>query len=77
LLKASSVGSHPLKTIKIPWSSKLDNIPKWDEVSIKIVQTFGLPGHKYRCEMSTEAMIYHFENEQDCFLCKLMVSEYL
>jgi hypothetical protein len=62
-----------LKTITVPW----ENQPNiwWNETCATILEHFGLPGGKYTTELSEDFMHFHFENEQDAFMCKILVSD--
>ncbi len=64
-----------LRTITVPW----DNQPNiwWNETCATILEHFGLPGHRYTTELNENFMCFHFENEQDAFMCKILVSDRL
>ncbi len=59
--------------VVVPWKSQSD--VWWNHTCANIIEVFGLPGHKYRTEVSAEAMIFYFNNEKDAFMCQIMVSE--
>ncbi len=59
--------------IVVPWKSQSD--VWWNQTCANIIEVFGLPGDKYQTEVSTEAMIFYFQNEKDAFMCQLLVSE--
>lgn len=64
-------------TVNIPWNEKTNTTPLWNDITATIVEKFGLPGDKYRTEVSTECMKFHFHNDHEGLMCKLLVSEYV
>lgn len=62
-----------VKTITVPW----ENQPNvwWNETCATILEHFGLPGNRYTTELNENFMCFHFENEQDAFMCKILVSD--
>ncbi len=61
--------------ISVPWEQQ-SNI-WWNEVCAKVVEQFGLPGDRYTSHPSENHMKFIFKNEQDAFMCKLLISEAL
>ncbi len=61
--------------ISVPWEHQ-SNI-WWNEVCAKVVEQFGLPGDRYTSHPSENHMKFIFKNEQDAFMCKLLISEAL
>ncbi len=61
--------------ITVPWEQQ-SNI-WWTEVCAKIVEQFGLPGDRYTSHPSENHMKFIFKNEQDAFMCKILISEAL
>ena len=59
--------------IRVPWQNQ-SNI-WWNETCAKIIEHFGLPGGKYKTEVSSECMHFDFNNEKDALLCKIMISD--
>lgn len=49
----------------------------WSETCAQIIEHFGLPGGRYKTELSSEAMHFDFEDERDAFLCQIMISDQL
>ena len=64
-------------TVHIPWNSKSEIMPLWNEVTASIVEHFGLPGDKYTTELTEDSMNFIFHNEHDGLLCKILVSDYI
>lgn len=59
--------------IVVPWKSQSD--VWWNQTCANIIEVFGLPGNRYRTEVSAEAMVFYFNNDKDAFMCQMMVSE--
>jgi hypothetical protein len=59
--------------ITVPWQSQSNHW--WNETCAKIIEHFGLPGGKYKTEVSSECMHFDFNNEKDALLCKIMISD--
>jgi len=66
-----------MMTVHIPWSSKAGNIIVWNKITASIVEHFGLPGYKYTTELNENYMDFHFHNDQEGLLCKILVSDYI
>jgi hypothetical protein len=64
-----------MNTINVPWESQ-SNI-WWNEVCAKIIEQFGLPGDRYTSHPTENNMEFIFKNEQDAFMCKILISEAL
>ena len=50
-------------TVHVPWSPKAGSIPIWDEITISIVERFGLPGDRYTTELTDNYMNFIFDDE--------------
>lgn len=59
--------------VTVPWKNQSD--VWWNETCANIMEVFGLPGGRYRTEISVECMHFFFENEKDAFMCKIMISD--
>jgi hypothetical protein len=59
--------------ITVPWQNQSNHW--WNETCAKIIEHFGLPGGKYKTEVSSECMHFDFNNENDALLCKIMISD--
>lgn len=64
-------------TVHIPWSPKANNIPTWNEITASIVEHFGLPGFKYKTELTDTYMNFYFDNDQEGLMCMMLVSDYI
>jgi hypothetical protein len=62
-----------MNDIKIPWENQKD--VWWNETCANIIEHFGLPGGRYRTEVSTECMKFIFYDNRDALLCKIMISD--
>jgi hypothetical protein len=49
----------------------------WNETCATIIEHFGLPGDRYTSHPTEDNMKFIFKNEQDAFMCKILVSEAL
>ena len=47
------------------------------KVCAKIIEQFGLPGDRYTSHPTESNMKFIFKNEQDAFMCKILISEAL
>ena len=64
-------------TVHVPWSPKAGSIPIWDEITISIIERFGLPGDKYTTELTVSYMNFLFKDEREGLMCQLLVSDYV
>ena len=64
-------------TVHVPWSSKINTLPQWDNVCVEIIERFGLPGGKYTTELTENYMNFTFQNDNEGLLCQLLVSDYI
>jgi hypothetical protein len=64
-----------MTTIEVPWVSQSNYW--WNDTCAQVIEHFGLPGDKYRTEVSVNNMKFHFIDEQDAFMCRLLLSEKL
>lgn len=46
-------------------------INNWDECSIKAIEMFGLPGDKYTCRFTEQAIEFWFLEEKDAMIFEL------
>ena len=49
----------------------------WNEICIKVMEVFGLPGNRYTTHPSTHYMAFKFNSEKDFILAEILLSEYL
>ncbi len=45
-----------------------DSASRWDLACIYAVETFGLPGDKYKTELTADWMIFEFDNSKDAMI---------
>jgi len=64
-------------TVHVPWSPKASSISIWDEITISIIERFGLPGDKYTTELTDSYMNFLFKDEREGLVCQLLVSDYI
>ncbi len=63
--------------VHIPWNPKANDMPTWNSITASIVEHFGLPGDKYRTELTEDFMNFYFDNDKDGLLCQILVSDYV
>jgi hypothetical protein len=61
--------------VTVPWQNQ-SNV-WWNQTCADIMEVFGLPGGRYQTEVSSKAMVFHFKNEKDAFMCRIMISDQL
>lgn len=64
-----------MNKITVPWESKSNH--RWNDTCADIMENFGLPGGKYKTEVSHNSMNFIFYDERDALMCRLLVSEKL
>ena len=52
-----------------------DDIPHWDEICIRAIELFGLPGGRYITDIGGNFMDWIFRDSKDAVLFKLKFSE--
>lgn len=60
--------------VRIPFKMTVFNDTtqnKWNETCAKAIEMFGLPGQKYTCRMTKEAIEFWFLEEKDAMLFEL------
>jgi len=61
-----SMGEYPYP-VTLDWTRR-PSMEAWNEINAWTIEHFGLPGIRYRTEVSTERMTWYFETEQDKLL---------
>jgi hypothetical protein len=61
--------------VKVTWCLGQDTNAWWDQVCIWAVEEFGLPGDKYKTELTEDYMIFDFKEAEDAMLMKLTWGE--
>jgi hypothetical protein len=65
-----------MNTICIKWETNRREV-SWSNLCASVVEQFGLPGGRYQTEVCEDWMSFHFHNDKDAFMCKVLLSEYL
>jgi hypothetical protein len=55
-------------TVRIPWSREYDNEYKWNEVCIRAIEMFGLPGDRYITRACVNCMDFVFVSNKDALM---------
>jgi hypothetical protein len=55
-------------TVRIPWDRHHDNEYKWNEVCVRAIEMFGLPGDKYQCHSNVNNMDFVFKSNKDALM---------
>ena len=62
--------------VKVYWHSDQGTI-WWNETCALVLEVFGLPGHRFLYKPQLDWMEFHFKNEKDEKLCRILLSERL
>lgn len=54
---------YPYK-VEIPWR-KGDTVHSWDLVCIQAIEKYGMPGYKYRTQVTMDSLTFYFKDESD------------
>ncbi len=57
--------------LKVSWSIGDGYGDSWNEICIKVIEKFGLPGDKYTTELANRWIIFNFNTPEDLLLAKL------
>jgi hypothetical protein len=64
-----------MNTIELAWmvpsTQKL-----WTDPCTLIMDLFGLPGERYTTTITHKSIQFHFNEDKDAFMCRLLISEY-
>lgn len=58
-------------TVRILWDRNYDNEAKWNEVCIKAIVRFGLPGDRYTTHANIHCMDFVFKSNKDALMFAL------
>lgn len=47
----------------------------WNETCAKVLEVFGLPGHRFTYTPDIDYMHFKFNTAEDAFLCKILLSD--
>ena len=57
--------------VKITWKLGQDSTEWWNQACAWIVEEFGLPGDRYKTELTADYMIFDFDNKNDAAMAAL------
>jgi hypothetical protein len=57
--------------VKVNWTLGQDTTEWWNQVCIWAIEEFGLPGGKYKTELTEDYMIFDFNEKEDAALMLL------
>jgi hypothetical protein len=60
----------------VPWHRGQDGF-WWNETCAMVIEQFGLPGERFVYNPEADKMTFHFFNEGDALMCKLLLSDRL
>lgn len=55
-------------TVRIPWTRERDNIYLWNEVCIRAIEIYGLPGDRYQTHANVNYMDFVFKSNKDALM---------
>jgi hypothetical protein len=55
-------------TVRIPWDRNYDNEVNWNEVCVRAIERFGLPGDKYTTHANIHYMDFIFKSNKDALM---------
>lgn len=73
-LSPNEVTIEKLHIVWIQWTKA--NMP-WNEICVKVIEVFGLPGDRYTSHPSSHYMAFKFKSKKDFILCEILLSEYM
>jgi hypothetical protein len=59
--------------VKVVWKLGQDTSEWWDQVCIWAIEEFGLPGNKYKTELTEDYMIFSFVDAEDALMARLII----
>ncbi len=62
------------RRVTVPWH-RGQNEFWWNETCAMVIETFGLPGDRFRYSPGVEKMEFYFNTLEDAFLCKILLSD--
>ena len=62
------------RTVTDPWHTGQGDY-WWNETCAMVVETFGLPGDRFRYSPGMDKMEFYFNTVEDAFLCKILLSD--
>ncbi len=71
-MKSVSGKGYP---VRIGWNAGAGEGTGWNEICIRVLETFGLPGDKYTTEVSSQNMIFYFKEPEDALMAMLTLGD--
>ncbi|NDG33134.1 hypothetical protein EB118_24085 [bacterium] len=62
-------------TMRINWIDGFHTTIWWNETCAMVLETFGLPGHRYIYHPFFDYMEFQFKSEKDYLLAQVLLSE--
>lgn len=60
--------NHP---VTIQWGPGAENETQWNNISIWVIESFGLPGDRYITDINTTDMTWFFREDKDAMFMRL------
>jgi hypothetical protein len=57
--------------VKLTWKLGQDTSEWWNQACAWVIEEFGLPGNKYKTEITTDYMIFDFNDKEDAAMTAL------
>jgi hypothetical protein len=57
--------------VKIVWRLGQDTTEWWNQACAWVIEEFGLPGNKYKTELTEDYMIFNFEEQENAAIMAL------
>jgi hypothetical protein len=57
--------------VKLDWKLGQDTSEWWNQACAWVIEEFGLPGNKYKTEITTDYMIFDFNEQEDAAMTAL------
>lgn len=67
----------PQHLVHIKWHDAWFVASDWNEACAKVLEVFGLPGHRYYYRPLDTNMMFIFKSVKDAALCRILLSELL
>jgi len=59
--------------VSLPWRGQ--DKYWWNEACADVIEVFGLPGDRFTSHPTMDKMDFHFKNERDAEMCRILLSE--
>lgn len=61
--------------VKVTWCLGQDTDSWWNRICEWVIEEFGMPGNRYKTELTEDYMIFDFNEAEDAMLMKLTWGE--